>query len=151
MPCLMGRGIGGYTEKQTGYKDSGGFKVTDKGAIWVAERYIEDGYESVFRQRHDPETSCDLTIKTSDDTQTIKNIEVKQVTSQNPSKIATHIKEANEQIASGDTIALYFPNRTSSREAISFVEQGIAEARRKKYIKGPVEVWFSDKKKKTYN
>ena len=147
----MGRGGGGYTEKQTGYKDSGGFKVTDKGAIWVAERYIEDGYESVFRQRHDPETSCDLTIKTSDDTQTIKNIEVKQVTSQNPSKIATHIKEANEQISSGDTIALYFPNRTSSRESISFVEQGIAEARRKNHIKGPVEVWFSDKKKKTYN
>jgi hypothetical protein len=147
----MGRGRGGYTEKQQGYKDSGGFKVTDKGAIWVAERYIEDGYESVFRQRHDPETSCDLTIKTSDDTQTIKNIEVKQVTSQNPSKIATHIKEANEQIAAGDTIALYFPNRTSSRESVSFVEQGIAEARRKNYIKGPVEVWFSDKKKKTYN
>lgn len=147
----MGRGRGGYTEKQTGYKDSGGFKVTDKGAIWVAERYIEDGYESVFRQRHDPETSCDLTIKTSDDTQTIKNIEVKQVTSQNPSKIATHIKEANEQIAPGDAIALYFPNRTYSRESNSFVEQGIAEARRKNYIKGPVEVWFSDKKKKTYN
>ena len=147
----MGRGNGGYTEKQTGYKDSGGFKITDKGAIWVAERYIEDGYESVFRQRHDPETSCDLTIKTSDDAQTVKNIEVKQVTSQNPSKIATHIKEANEQIALGDTIALYFPNRTSSGESISFVEQGIAEARRKNYIKGPVEVWFSDKKKKTYN
>lgn len=147
----MGRGRGGYTGKQSGYKDSGGYKVTDKGAIWVAERYIENGYESVFRQRHDPETSCDLTIKTSDDTQTIKNIEVKQVTSQNPSKIATHIKEANEQIVSGDTIALYFPNRTSSRESISFVEQGIAEARRKNYIKGPVEVWFSDKKKKTYN
>lgn len=93
----MGRGKGGYTEKLSGYKDSGGFKVTDKGAVWVAERYIGDGYESVFRQRHDLETSCDLTIKTSDDTQTIKNIEVKQVTSQNPSKIATHIKEANKQ------------------------------------------------------
>ena len=59
--------------------------------------------------------------------------------------------KANEQISSGDTIALYFPNRTSSRESISFVEQGIAEARRKNHIKGPVEVWFSDKKKKTYN
>lgn len=147
----MGRGRGGYTEKQQGYKDSGGLKVTDKGAIWVAERYIEAGYESVFRQRHDPETSCDLTIKTSDDTQAIKNIEVKQVTSQNPSKIATHIKEANKQIATGDTIALYFPNRNISRESTSFVEQGIAEAHRKNYIKGPIEVWFSDKKKKTYN
>ena len=147
----MGRGRGGYTQKQQGYKDSGGFKVTDKGASWIAERYIEAGYESVFRQRHDPETSCDLTIKTSDDKQTIKNIEVKQVTSQNPSKIATHIKEANEQIATGDTIALYFSNRSRSPESISFVEQGVAEARRKKYIRGPVEVWFSDKTKITYN
>ena len=146
----MGRGRGGYTEKQQGYKDSGGFKVTDKGAIWIAERYIEAGYESVFRQRHDPETSCDLTIKTGDDKQTVKNIEVKQVTSQNPSKIATHIKEANEQIATGDTIALFFPNRSHSPESISFVEQGVAEARRKKYIRGPVEVWFADKTKITY-
>lgn len=146
----MGRGRGGYTEKQTGYKDSGGIKVTDKGAIWVAERYIEAGYESVFRQRHDPETSCDLTIKTGDDKQIIKNIEVKQITSQNPSKIATHIKEANEQISTGDTIALYFPHKTSSAESISFVEKGIAEARRKNYIRGPVEVWFADKQKKTY-
>lgn len=147
----MGRGRGGYIKKQQSYTDSGGYKVIDKGAIWVAERYIEAGYESVFRQRHDPETSCDLTIKTSDDTQTVKNIEVKQVTSQNPSKIATHIKEANNQIAEGDTIAFYLPHRTSSKESIEFVEKGIEEARRKNYIKGPIEVWFSDKIKKTYN
>lgn len=146
----MGRGRGGYTEKQQGYKDSGGFKVTDKGAIWIAERYIEEGYESVFRQRHDPETSCDLTIKTSDDSQTIKNIEVKQVTSQNPSKIATHIKEASAQIKAGDTIAFYFPNRTSSPDSLAFVKRGIDEARGKGLIKGPIEVWFSDKKKFTY-
>ncbi len=146
----MGRGRGGYTEKQQSYKDSGGFKVIDKGTIWVAERYIENGYESVFRQRHDPETSCDLTIKTSDDAQAIKNIEVKQITSQNPSKIATHIKEANKQIAVGDTIAIYLPNLTSSRESIAFVEKGIEEAHRKNYITGPIEVWFSDKIRKTY-
>ena len=32
----------------------------------------------------------------------------------------------------------------------SFVSKGIDEARRKGYIKGPVEVWFSDKTKITY-
>ena len=42
----MGRGRGGYTEKQTSYKDSGGHKVTDPGAIFVAERYIDQGYEA---------------------------------------------------------------------------------------------------------
>ena len=45
----MGRGQGGYTEKQTTYKDSGGHKVTDQGAVFVAERYIDQGYEAVFR------------------------------------------------------------------------------------------------------
>ena len=49
----MGRGKGGYTTIQTNYKDSGGRKVTDKGTIFVAERYIDLGYEVVFRQRQD--------------------------------------------------------------------------------------------------
>ncbi len=35
----MGRGYGGYTEAQPSYKDSGGHKVTDNGAIFVAERW----------------------------------------------------------------------------------------------------------------
>ena len=45
----MGRGRGGYTEKQTSYKDSGGHKVTDSGAIFVAERYIDQGYEACIQ------------------------------------------------------------------------------------------------------
>ena len=141
----MGRGRGGYTEKQPSYKDSGGHKVTDKGAIFVAERYMDQGYEAVFRRRHDPDRGCDLTIKTSDDENIVKNIEVKAITSNNPSKISTRIGEAAGQISEGDTVAIFFPNHRNSQTGRTLAEAGIAEARRKGYVKGPIEVWFSDK------
>ncbi len=143
----MGRGKGGYTEKQPSYKDSGGRKVIDRGAIFVAERYIDQGYEAVFRRDHNPERGCDLTIKTSDDESFIKNIEVKAVTSSNAGRIADNIKKAKGQIKSGDTVAIYLPNHKNSGAGRSFAEAGIAEARRKGNVIGPIEVWFSDKTK----
>ncbi len=143
----MGRGRGGYTEKQPSYKDSGGHKVTDKGAIFVAERYMDQGYEAVFRRDHNPDRGCDLTIKTSDDETFIKNIEVKAVVSPKTRKISDNIKNAKGQIKPGDTVAIYLPNHRSSEAGRSFAEAGIAEARRKGYIIGPIEVWFSDKTK----
>ena len=146
----MGRGRGGYTEKQPSYKDSGGHKVTDKNAVFVGERYMDQGYEVVFRRKHDPDPSYDLTIKTSDDEHFVKNIEVKGVTSPHTSKIADNIKKADKQIAAGDTIAIYLPNHRNSETGRRFADEGIAEARRKGLIKGPVEVWFSDKTKITY-
>lgn len=149
----MGRGHGGYAEISSGhnYKDSGGNKVTDSGAIWVGERYIEQGYETVFRQEHPQQhRQYDLTIKTSDDTNFVKNIEVKQVTTMNSSNIAKNIHIASGQISDGDTVALFFSSRISSTENRSFVERGIAEAKRKGYVVGPIEVWFSDKKKFEY-
>ena len=141
----MGRGRGGYTEKQPSYKDSGGHKVTDKGAIFVAERYMDQGYEAVFRRRHDPDRGYDLTIKTSDDENFVKNIEVKAITSNNPSKISTRIGEAAGQISKGDTVAIFLPNHRNSQTGRALAEAGIAEARRKGYVKGPIEIWFSDK------
>lgn len=146
----MGRGRGGYTEKQALYRDSGNHKVTDSGSIFVAERYIDLGFESVFRQRHDGEKSLDLTIKTSDDTGFVKNIEVKRVTSNNPSMIAKNIARAGEQISDGDTIAIVLPKHRSDDSGRYFAQQGIEEARRKGFIKGPIEVWFSDNTKVDY-
>ena len=146
----MGRGRGGYTEKQSSYKDSGGKKVIDKNAIFVGERYMELGYETVFRRNHDPDKGYDLTIKTSDDMEFIKNIEVKGVTSSNPSKIATDIKKANKQIDTGDTIAIYLPNHINNESGRQFAQRGIDEASRKGLIKGPIEVWFSDKTKLSF-
>ncbi len=104
------------------------------------------GYETVFRQRHG-EKSLDLTIKTSNDKQIIKHIEVKMVSSDNPSQIAKNIKKAGEQIKNGDTVAIYLPNHTNNNRGLEHARKGIDEARRKGYIKGPVEVWFKDKTK----
>ena len=143
----MGRGRGGYTEKQVSYRDSGGYKVTDPGAIFVAERYIDEGYEAVFRQKHAPEKSYDISIKSSDDTEFIKNIEVKRVTGSNPSKIASNIKKAGLQIKEGETVAIVLPNHKNDEAGRNFAKAGVDEARRKGYIKGPIEVWFSDKTK----
>ncbi len=144
----MGRGRGGYTEKQNSYDDSGGHKVTDKGAIFVGERYIEQGYETVFRQEHPNNgKALDLTIKSSDDETFIKNIEVKKVEGAKPSAIAKNIKKANAQISDGDTIAIYLPKHKNSETGRKFAQEGIDEAKRKGQIKGPIEVWFSDKTK----
>ena len=143
----MGRGHGGYTEHQASYRDSGGHKVTDKGAIFVAERYMDLGYESVFRQTHENEKTYDLTIKTSDDQEYVKNIEVKRVTSTNPSQIASNIKKAGSQINNGDTVAIVLPNHKNNEIGRNFAREGVDEARRKGFIKGPIEVWFSDKTK----
>ena len=143
----MGRGRGGYTEKQTFYKDSGGHKVTDTGSIFVAERYIDQGYEAVFRQEHPDQKTYDLTIKTSDDTEFVKNIEVKQVSSKNPSQMAKNIKNAFTQVGEDGTVAVYLPHRSNCKSSIEFAREAFEEAERKGWIKGHVEVWFNDKTK----
>lgn len=145
----MGRGRGGYTSYESGYRDSGGNKVTDKGSIFVAERYIDQGYESVFRREHQPNKSYDLTIKSSDDSTFVKNIEVKRVTSDNPSSIAKNIKKGFTQFKPGeeDTVAIVLPNHRNSETGRKLTQEGFAEAKRKGWVKGKVEVWFSDKTK----
>ena len=143
----MGRGRGGYTEKQTSYKDSGGHKVTDPGVIFVAERYIDQGYEAVFRQEHPNQKNYDLTIKTSDDSQIIKNVEVKKIESDNPSQMAKNLKKAFTQVGEDGTVAVYLPHHSNCPSAVSFAQEAYAEAVRKGWIKGSVEVWFNDKTK----
>ena len=142
----MGRGRGGYITSEQSYKDSGGAKVIDKGAIFVAERYIDLGYESVFRRRKENKF-YDLTIKTSDDTQYVKNIEVKTINSNNSSQIAKQIKHAYGQIGDGDTVALFFQHHSNCECANKMANAGIDEARRKGWVRGPIEVWFKDKTK----
>lgn len=108
----MGRGRGGYTQKQIWYLDSGGNKVTDRGAIFVAELYMDMGYESVFRREHTPDKNYHLTIKSSDDLSFIKNIEVKQTTSPRSSKMASNICKGFVQLHDdyNATVAIYLPN-----------------------------------------
>ncbi|MGM9570109.1 MAG: hypothetical protein ACI3XC_08510 [Phascolarctobacterium sp.] len=149
----MGRGRGGYTTVQPSYKDSGGKVVKDAGAIFVAERYIEMGYESVFRRVKPPAKTYDLTIKSSNDEDFIKNIEVKRVTSSNPSKLATEIKHGMKQLPNDGkgTVAIYLPNHTNNSEGVIHARKGFEEALRKGWINGHVEVWFNDKTKLELN
>ena len=83
------------------------------------------GYESVFRREIDGVKRFDLTIKTSDDVNFVKNIEVKQVISPNSSRIAENIRNGFEQLAGegGGTIALYDANHNQSQDRISFIVQ----------------------------
>jgi len=145
----MGKGRGGYTAHEIYYRDSGGHKVTDPGAIFIAERYIDKGYEVVFRQekRDSHNKMYDLTIKTSDDKEFIKNIEVKRVTSTNPSQIAQNIEKANKQFdgkTGNNHVAIYLPNQKNDAQGRNLAMLGFAEAERKNYSKCPVEIWFSD-------
>lgn len=64
--------------------------------------------------------------------------------------LAKNIHKASSQLDEGGTVALYFEGRKSTAANKDFVRKGIEEARRKGYIKGPVEVWFSDKTKFDY-
>lgn len=148
----MGRGKGGYTQIQINYKDSGGRKVTDSGTIFVAERYIDMGYEAVFRQRHDEinAKTYDLSIKTSNDEHFVKNIEVKQTTSNNPSQLAQNIKEGFQQVGEGGTVAIYLPGKYSnSKSTKEYITAGYNEAFRKGHVTGSVEIWFDDKTRRT--
>lgn len=147
----MGRGKGGYNNRQPYYKDTEGRKVTDKYTIFVAERYMDMGYEAVFRRTHEPDKGCDLTIKSSDDKKIIKDIEVKGIESDKPRSVADAFARARKQIKPGDTVAIYLVHHKNSKAALDFVKPGIAEAQRKGHIKGPVEIWFSDKTSTTIN
>ena len=146
----VGRGRGGYTERQVFYKDTAGRKVIDRGAIFVAERYMDLGFEPVFRceRRKNGARQYDLTIKTSDDLYYIKNIEVKRTTSPNPSQMAKNIKEGFGQFKyySNATVAIYLPQYDSnSVEGRKYIQAGFNEAMRKGHVLGHVEVWFNDK------
>ena len=88
-----------------------------------------------------------ISFSYSKDKDFIKKIEVKQITSNNASKIAARINEANQQISREDTIAIVLAKHKNDNNGRAFAEAGIDEARRKGYIKGKIEVWFSDKTK----
>ena len=148
----MGRGRGGYISKQNLYYDSGNIKVKDAGSIFVAERYIDMGYESVFRRQHQPEKSYDLTIKSSDDQNFIKNIEVKSVEKENLNTFSKRIKDGFTQFCAGkeDTVAIYLPNMKSNEKGLKFVKEGFDIAKRKGFVKNHVEVWYGEERRSFY-
>ena len=72
---------------------------------------------------------------------------MKGVTSSSPSQIARNIDRARGQIKDGDTVAIYLPNHKNDEAGRAFAAEGVAEARRKGFVKGPIEIWFSNKTK----
>ena len=107
----------------------------------------------MFRQSESEGKHYDLTIKDSNDVEFIKNIEVKKVTSENPSQIAKNIEKAFRQLegAPNGTVALFFEHHTNTQEIRDVIRKGYEEAMRKNNVKGPVEIWFKDKTSITFN
>lgn len=141
----MGRGNGGYVEKQDFYRDTAGRKVIDKGAIAVAEAYIDQGKEVVFRRVHEPDQFYDLTIKDPETEEYIKDIEVKTFYSFKANTISAKIENATSQLASSKNpvITLYLPTVTNEIEARCKLHDGIIAAM--KHIQSDVEVLMGDK------
>ena len=86
-----------------------------------------------FARRHWPQTTGASAPRT--------------LSSKRPSQIAIRIKDAKLQINPGDTVAIVLPNHTNNQAGVAFAKAGVEEARRKGFIVGPIEVWFSDKTK----
>ena len=85
--------------------------------------------------------------KSSDDLSFIKNIEVKQTTSPRSSKMASNICKGFVQLHDdyNATVAIYLPNLKNYSTGREYAKKGFEEALRKGWVRGKVEVWFSDK------
>lgn len=61
--------------------------------------------------------------------------------------MAKNIKEGFEQVGEGGTVAVYLPHHSNCKSSVAFAKKAYAEAKRKGWINGSVEVWFNDKTK----
>ena len=120
--------MGGYggssgKTKDKCYRDTGGKKVTDKNAIAVAEYYIKEGkYVAFLKEMPQVQRRADLSVEGI-------HTEVKGTSSQNPSKIATHIIEGFEQV---DADNYMYPSDThrKGRVVILSKHSSLDEAKR---------------------
>ncbi len=151
----MGRGKGGYIAKSDLYRGTANHKVTDKGVIYVGERYIEAGYCVVFIKQQSKVTDVktyDLAIKDQDDTKILERIEVKQITSSSPSRISDDIEKGFTKFTGDYTgsVDLYFPKLKNTQSDLNIVQAGIDYAVRQNslkeepFIKGSIRIWLSD-------
>ena len=86
-------GYGGSSDKGKNktYYDTGGHKVTDRNAITVAERYIDDGHYVAFLQEKECQKRADLSVDG-------KHVEVKGLTTLNPDTVEGKLKHAFIQV-----------------------------------------------------
>lgn len=143
----MGRGYGGYVEKSNLYRDTSKHKVTDKGVIYVAERYIDAGYCVVFIKQQSGKNNVkkfDLAIKSYDDSAILERIEVKRITSDKPYQTAAEIARGFEKFNNGyvGSVDLFYPNLSYSVDTCRFIQQCLNMANDD--INGPIRVWLGD-------
>ena len=128
------------------YKDSEGDKVIDKNAIIAAEYYIDLGMYVVFL--HEDEISRpDLLV----DFEFL--VEIKGLTSPNPSQISKQIRKASQQIEKEHSkypeeerlpakivlISLH----TDFEVGFHAITEGYKEAKRKDYVHFKTELWIN--------
>jgi len=141
--------MGGYggasgKTKDKCYRDTGGNKVKDKNAIEVAEYYIKNGKYVAFLQEKDGQKRADLSVDG-------QHVEVKGMSSPNPSQVAKNLKKGLKQV---DAENKRYPEAThrkgtvvilseypSFEEAKRIVTTGYNEAVRKGYVTGNVKLF----------
>ena len=137
-------GYGGASGRNKGkcYYDTGGHKVKDPNAIAVAEYYINKGeYVAFLQEKPNVQQRADLSVEGV-------HVEVKGMSSLNPSKVANRIDEAFEQVDADNyryPISTHRPGRVvilskypSLEVAKDVVTKGFEEAKRKNFVSGEV-------------
>ena len=143
-------GYGGASGKAKGkcYYDTGGHKVTDKNAIEVAEHYIREGKYVAFLQQKPPDKRADLSVEGS-------HVEVKGISSTNPSQIASKICQGFRQLEADmsryakedrkPTKVVILSKHENFSDGYRAACEGYKEAKRKGHVNGTVEFWYNDK------
>jgi len=146
-------GYGGSSDrgKTKTYYDTGGHKVTDKNAITVAERYIDEGKYVAFLQEKEGQNRADLSVDG-------QHVEVKGLTTLNPDNVEGKLKHAFIQVDADnprypdDThregkVIILSKHSSDISEATVYekMHAGFLSAEHKGYITGKVELWINGK------
>jgi hypothetical protein len=140
---MGGYGASSSRNKDKGYLDTGGHKVTDSNAITVGEYYINNGEYVAFLQEKPGQKRADLSVGGV-------HTEVKGMSSTSTNKVANNIKEAFEQVSADnyryppethrDGRVVILSKYTNIRIAYKTVFGGYRKAKRLGYVQG--EVWL---------
>lgn len=148
--------MGGYggasgKVKEKCYYDTGGYKVTDKNAIEVAEYYINEGNYVAFLQRKEGQKRADLSVEG-------QHVEIKGLQTLNPDTIEGRIQNAFEQVHGDDyryspdthkevkvIILSKHDSSISEDRILEAMQKGFLSAEHKGYVTGKLEVWILGK------
>lgn len=143
--------MGGYggasgRVKEKCYYDTGGHKVKDQNAVAVGEYYIKQGKYVAFLKEIPNENRADMSVEGV-------HIEVKGMSSPNPSQVAKNLKKGFTQVDADNkrhptethrpgTVVILSEYKTLE-EAQRVVKAGYDEAVRKGYVTGNVKLFHN--------